>query len=500
MIATEKKTIKRLLTRDLEGINYQLGFTLKKPKQLSYQDICDSIGIIDKFSHIDDDKSRKIVITCSALLWEYGRNSWPRIAECLILFLSRAGFSPSTFMIDTGAKKNNKYSAVESYINKLAITRAQMKDEIYLGNTCYLLTGFQRKVWDALTNHDAVAISAPTSAGKSYILLLKIVSMLRRHGGRVVYIVPTLSLVAQVASDFRKLLDEFALKDCEVFTCYDDRISAPNVIYVLTQEKAINATSDNKASLGEVLYLVLDEIQNIERVNDENDQRAKTLFELALDFRFNNWAQHIVIAGPRLVHLDDFGKKLFGVQVCNNEVISSPVLGLTYSILKNASGFHLKQYCDLFETPITRKIIHSEKVKKYGNKIYDDEFYEYLSGIVSTFSEDSTDLIFSPTAPQARNTATNLASRAPAIDAVHLASLIKFLQETVHKDYDLCNALASGFAYHHGKMPMHVRKAIEYSASRGLLKSIACTTTLMQGVNLPTQNVIIRNPNLFIRQ
>ncbi|MBB6454872.1 replicative superfamily II helicase [Salirhabdus euzebyi] len=32
-----------------------------------------------------------------------------------------------------------------------------------------------------------------------------------------------------------------------------------------------------------------------------------------------------------------------------------------------------------------------------------------------------------------------------------------------------------------------------------VINKVVCTTTLMQGVNLPAKNIITRNPNLFIK-
>lgn len=54
--------------------------------------------------------------------------------------------------------------------------------------------------------------------------------------------------------------------------------------------------------------------------------------------------------------------------------------------------------------------------------------------------------------------------------------------------------------YHHGKLPVHIRLVIEHAIKQKEINTIICTTTLLQGVNLPVQNIIIRNLNLYIRQ
>lgn len=47
---------------------------------------------------------------------------------------------------------------------------------------------------------------------------------------------------------------------------------------------------------------------------------------------------------------------------------------------------------------------------------------------------------------------------------------------------------------------MHVRRTLEKAIADKKINNIVCTTTLMQGVNMPAQNVIVRNPHLYIKK
>lgn len=64
----------------------------------------------------------------------------------------------------------------------------------------------------------------------------------------------------------------------------------------------------------------------------------------------------------------------------------------------------------------------------------------------------------------------------------------------------MCKTLRHGIAYHHGKLPMHVRRTLEKAIVEKKVNNVVCTTTLMQGVNMPAQNVIIRNPHLYLKK
>ena len=78
--------------------------------------------------------------------------------------------------------------------------------------------------------------------------------------------------------------------------------------------------------------------------------------------------------------------------------------------------------------------------------------------------------------------------------------LIEYYSNTIHKNYSLCNTLKEGVAYHHGKLPAHVRRTLEKAIVKKEVMNVVCTTTLLQGVNMPAQNVIIRNPHLYLKK
>ncbi|HAL1340744.1 TPA: histidine kinase, partial [Escherichia coli] len=51
--------------------------------------------------------------------------------------------------------------------------------------------------------------------------------------------------------------------------------------------------------------------------------------------------------------------------------------------------------------------------------------------------------------------------------------------------------LKYGIAFHHGSLPLFIRKRIEDLYSKKKINFIFCTSTLLEGVNLPTKNVFI---------
>ena len=461
-----------------------------------------SIGMIDELSRYKGEISRKAVVVASSILWSYKEDNWDGLKDFLIICLSRSGFSPSALMIDKDFnRETGTFSANNSIINQLAITLYQLSHEIFIDDKKFLITDFQKKVWNKLNENKFLGISAPTSAGKSFIILLKSIDLIIKNGGNIIYIVPTLSLVAQVSADFNEKLKLFGLTQYNIATTFNSGNSDESKIYVLTQEKAISAFSQIDQPFKNIRILIVDEIQNIERAPHEGDQRAKTLYDSLIEFRYSCKPDLTIFSGPRVDGLKELGIDVFNEQNSDEEKTKdSPVASFTYAIFKEGKKYYVNQYCDLVEKPNKLPIEYSDHIKGYGKAQYSDDFVQYLSYFTDTLGDDSINIIFSPTAKQARNTAIKLAELKNAIiidDKIN--SLISYIQETVHDKYDMTDTMTKGIVYHHGKTPSHIRAVVENAIKNKMITNVVCTTTLMQGVNLPAQNVIMRNPYLSIQ-
>src|SRR5207247_978143 len=69
--------------------------------------------------------------------------------------------------------------------------------------------------------------------------------------------------------------------------------------------------------------------------------------------------------------------------------------------------------------------------------------------------------------------------------AKDLQALIELAQHVVHKKFLLATYLRRGVAFHYGNMPLLIREEIERLFSAGTIKYLVCTSTLIEGVNMP---------------
>ena len=128
------------------------------------------------------------------------------------------------------------------------------------------LTDFQHDLFSALQNSSAVSASAPTSAGKSFVLSLDIIRRLRRTPHcSVVYVVPTRALIRQVMLSIVKDLNAAGLQDVPV-RCVPIPIehskAVDGVVYVLTQERLMSLLNSEEGTPW-VSVLIVDEAQGI---------------------------------------------------------------------------------------------------------------------------------------------------------------------------------------------------------------------------------------------
>lgn len=97
------------------------------------------------------------------------------------------------------------------------------------------LTDFQKRAWDSLQHSRALAISAPTSAGKSFLVIEHLCRLVEQADSfTAVYIAPTRALLSEVCSVIRRRMD--GIEGVRVSTVPSiDAEHSPRQIFVLTE-------------------------------------------------------------------------------------------------------------------------------------------------------------------------------------------------------------------------------------------------------------------------
>lgn len=495
--------IKALLQHDAEQFAILVGVNLPK-KILSDEDATKLLNIAERYSRSEDSEKRQLCLTICGLLWEHRQEHWLAAPAFMMNLLSRIGLAPSMQMIDIGYSiEKEQYSSLGNSFMEAAVTARCKEHEVQIGNNCtLLLSDFQYRAWQLIDQHKRVGISAPTSAGKSHILIHKTLDLLIKKACTIVFIVPTISLIQQVSRDLKITASKLNV-NLEVFQSYTPKMSTHHdrIVYVLTQERALSALKQPNAFM-DVELLVVDEVQNVERVALDDEDRSRTLYDVIQEFEQSHKPNRIILSGPRVENIAQLTEHLLGKDAQTISAGLPPVLNLTYVFGKDGKRNILKQYTPSFHEPIVIELESeaSNFSEVFGKTQYTPKVSELIAEICKRLGSNEGTLIFSPTSKQASETALYLATQGYCTTSETLLSLAEYTAETVHPNYSLVKCLGAGTAYHHGKMPHHIRSSVERAFSNSEIRVLACTTTLMQGVNLPAKNIIALNPKLYTRK
>ena len=206
MVQNIQTILDKWLEIDFYYVADKIGF-IKKDVLPDKKLIMETIRCLDYITTRRKEEEKNITITLIALMWTYIDKKEYDIKAIVIKFLSRIGYPTSAIIVDDMFDKDEcKFSAIDSLIDQITIGFNQMKNEVNIGEHTLLLTDFQKRIWDVMDNEKVIGISAPTSAGKSYVILMKVIQRLNVEKLDVVYIVPTLSLLNQVTEDFNNAL------------------------------------------------------------------------------------------------------------------------------------------------------------------------------------------------------------------------------------------------------------------------------------------------------
>jgi superfamily II DNA/RNA helicase len=368
---------------------------------------------------------------------------------------------------------------------KLQKLRSDFENSITLGDHTVSLNKFQTRVHNSYLENDAISISAPTSSGKSFILCSIIIEELLKGNRNIVYLVPTRALIAQVEDDLRKLLDKYSLSTVNLTTVPQyDTIQYDSNIFVFTQERLHWFLIEHKEFRLDII--IVDEAHKIE------DPYRGILLQQKLE--------EVISANPNV-------KVYFSSPFTSNPELLLESISIegksepinTQFIAVNQNLIHCTQVprkSSLWELNLSLV----DKVIKLGTLQMTDRPTTELKKMAFmsvAFSGNSTgNIIYCNGAAQAEDIALvlydKLSGEPPASQRVKL--LIDLVKKTVHSDYRLAKVLERKVAFHYGNMPLLIRQEIENLFKDGEIKYLICTSTLLEGVNLPAKSIFIRKP------
>jgi len=356
--------------------------------------------------------------------------------------------------------------------------------EVFLRDSPVLLTGFQHDLWTKLGEGKSLAVGAPTSAGKSFVLQGHLARVFDEDDDHVViYLVPTRALIAQVARD---LGDMFAgmPSSPEIITVpldADQQLQRRSIL-VMTQERVqlmLMSHSDLRADV-----VIVDEAHSIA------DRGRGILLQWVVDdlLRRNPDAQ-LLFASPGIRNLEVFGRA-FGLKNVESIPSEEPTVAQNFLIVRVLS--------------VSRGEFAVSSIEPGGEQSLVGEFAigqtlsskrDRLVQISAALGKGSPSIVYANGAAEAEDIALQLHELlADRESTPRREAVAQLAAQSVHASYVLAQTVRRGVAFHYSNMPTQVRQAVEDAFADGAVDFLVCTSTLLQGVNLPAKNVFMCKP------
>ena len=455
----------------LNKVNSNTIFNVDNDDNLTNQEFKHLLRFCDILSNSQDSKNRNLAFKIICLLKDKYHND-PYFKTFSTAILSKLGNFPALdylkFQVELPFSRE-----IEKEIKKF--------NNIIPGTDNKYFTDSQYDLFCKLKESKQLSFSGPTSMGKSFIIKTFIHYILeKRNNVNFCIIVPTRALINQYSLDIKSELNQLLLENNikVLSTSSTSEITGQesyNYIFILTPERLLNYLSNKDNP--KLNFLFIDEAH---KLAEENDYRSVTLY-LAIEkclFKFKDIKIYFAspnVSNPEIFlklfykNPNDFYKtietpviqNLFFINLLDHQVISiNDINNYTFScpIAKSQSSLDVIYYLGSNQS----NIIYCNSVGKTIEKAR--EFRRYFMNLESNFND---------------------------YQKLEIKNTIKLIKDFIHDDYYLVDCLDYGIGFHFGNLPQVIRNSIEHLFKKGIIKFLFCTSTLLEGVNLPAKNVFI---------
>ncbi|MBU2878729.1 MULTISPECIES: DEAD/DEAH box helicase [Aliiglaciecola] len=415
---------------------------------------------------VNDSKFRKEGAALLSMLIDVSGDTYPEVIGIANKVFSSAGDFPNITLIE------NNYPELNFRYSFYSEAEMEFRQEL---NTVeelnFPLTDFQRTLWENLMSDNDVITVAPTSAGKTHIILSYLTRrMIDSDGAFAAIIVPTRALISEVASKLYEIAKEQSFEqEIEICTVPQDGGYADRTFFVMTQERLFDALQSGDISFN---FLFIDEAHNIA------DESRGVLLHLTIDKLLENSFPQVIVSMPSASYQDSFSSVFKDVEFKKEITSFSPVakIMMEVKLVGRELAINRLNTNDSIRIPKNFTGLH-------------------LADISLRLGQGQSNIIYRNQTDHCENIAQNIASKIDSFDTTdELEEAADYVEKFIHNRFTLANNLRKGVAFHYGPLPSSLRVLIENLVKEDQIKFVACTSTLAEGVNLPAKNLFLFKP------
>ena len=332
----------------------------------------------------------------------------------------------------------------------------------------------QKEIYEKF-NEPYFSYSAPTSLGKSYIMRTFIREQVAKGKQcNFAIIVPTKALINETTEKLTEVLGpELKEKNYRIVTSAGAMAleEEHNFIFAMTPERLLYLLILMKDI--PIEYLFIDEAHKISK----KDGRSAFYYKVVDMLSQRSTPPHIIFASPNIPNPEVYLQLIPDVANRENYKIAtkfSPV---------NQEKFLIDFKC--FELHYYNEA--TQKLTKYCSFPEDKGLLDF----VHELGEGARSIVYSNSKDNVVEYALQYATQLQPLHDSDLDVLAQDIRQDVHGDYYLADIVEKGVAYHMGYLPSTIRARIESLYKDGKIHTLFCTSTLLEGVNLPADNLFI---------
>jgi superfamily II DNA/RNA helicase len=374
---------------------------------------------------------------------------------------------------------------------RLAMARRELLQTIFLkdGNSI-TANRFQRQFWDDLNSSAWVSASAPTAAGKTFLVLQWLINELASSRlVLAVFIAPTRALVGEVEREISELAISrgFELRVASLPVPELGDRSKPSVL-VLTQER-LHVFLNSAASMPKIDIILVDEAHKI------GDGLRGVILQDAIErvLRGNPHARAVMLSpltdNPELL-VDDAPPGVDAAVTPSDLPTVSQHVFFVEQKPRDSRKWSVSLRQGEQKSLVGELTLHAQP----------DSQRKRLSYVALAWGKNQGGtLVYANGADEAEKLSWQifhgLGKEADIQESdSELKDLADFARDTVHPRFQLVELLSRRVAFHYGNMPTLLRSEIERLFKKGTIKFLICTSTLVEGVNLACRTIVMRGP------
>jgi hypothetical protein len=359
------------------------------------------------------------------------------------------GFAP---IIEIITQKVSNKTISEKLLENLYLVDNRFSEKI--------LTSGQKKLFSLIDVNNNYSVVAPTSYGKTEIIIDSILNA----NADVVVIVPLIALLNQVKRDIRSAAVKRNIK-IKLITHHDMKPSTNyKNVYVLTQERCLELIKKNNNFAPEQLFI--DESHNLLKKTSRSFKLSEVIFLLK----------------GRGTIVKSFSPALNDANSIKLKNDNSDTI--TINSIRDIKVYNYYIYFD------NKKYLFMNNMNFNKNMLIEENYLDSFDYIKRNSSNKN--IVYLNTPIDIERKALSFGKELTDVDSIEILESIKAIIEFVGEDYYIVDLLKKGIIYIHGQMPPVIRDYLIKSYNEiKEIKYLFTNSSILEGVNTTSDNLFI---------